>query len=167
MSCSVVPSMAPPICSWSFLSSPETAPPGPKSFAQAVSAAGEDSLPSLPPKVIAGDTVRIRITQREYEAELSECLATSMVASHIKRGTLLCQRKSWSRNWKVCGQIWNPRLSLRLAGVSSSSIFTQWKRWRRSGRWVLFSWSLGSCVSIAGLKTSILTIKHNLTLYCG
>lgn len=76
--------MAPPICSWSFLSSPETVPPGPKSFAQAVSAAGEDSLPSLPPKIIVGDTVRIKITQREYEAELSKCLR-NRIQSHYAR----------------------------------------------------------------------------------
>lgn len=66
--------MAPLICSWPCLSSPETVLSGPKSFAQAVSADGDDCLPSLPPKVIIGDTVRIRITQREYEAELSECI---------------------------------------------------------------------------------------------
>lgn len=66
--------MATPICTWPFLSSLETASSGPKSFAQAVSASGEDFLPSPPPKVIIGDTVRIRINQREYEAELSECL---------------------------------------------------------------------------------------------
>lgn len=65
--------MAPTICNWPFLSSPEPAPVTSKSFAQAVSAPCEVQLQRLPPKVIIGDTVRIKLTQREYEAELEDC----------------------------------------------------------------------------------------------
>lgn len=78
--------MATPICIWPFLSSPETAPSGSKSFAQAVSTSGEDFLPSPPPKVIIGDTVRIRINQREYEAELSECLRNLHCRVTLQKG---------------------------------------------------------------------------------
>lgn len=102
--------MAPPICSWSFLSSPETAPPGQKSFTQAVFAAVEESFPSLPPKVIVGDTVRIRITQREYEAELSvNEIPEAEIGKYVAKFETLGHHS-------------------RLAEVSSSSIFTQWKR---------------------------------------
>lgn len=41
-----------------------------KSFAQAVSAAGEVHSP---PKVIIGDTVRFKVTQLVYEVELEAC----------------------------------------------------------------------------------------------
>jgi len=62
--------MAPIICNWSFLSSSE--PVKSKSFAQVVSASSDVPLSHLPPKVIIGDTMHIKLTQREYEAEFDD-----------------------------------------------------------------------------------------------
>jgi len=63
------------ICPWTFLSSPEPAAPAKlgKSFAQAVVASDDDPVLQLPPRNIIGDTVRIKITQKVYEAGINNC----------------------------------------------------------------------------------------------
>lgn len=67
--------MAPSICPWPFLSPPETAAPEVtwKSFVQALAVEGDSQAIPLPPRVIIGDSVRIRITQAVYEAEIQDC----------------------------------------------------------------------------------------------
>jgi len=44
-----------------------------KSFAQALSDSGDIPLTQLPPKVVMGDTVRVKITQDELESGISDC----------------------------------------------------------------------------------------------
>jgi len=64
-------------CPWPFLASladPTHKTPDPsKSFAQAVSDTWEISLSQLPPKVVMGDTVRVKITQEELESSIADC----------------------------------------------------------------------------------------------
>jgi len=65
-------------CPWKFLVSPEKVLPDNrtplvKSFAEAVSATCAIQLDQLPPKVIVGDTVCVKITQPVYEKEQDAC----------------------------------------------------------------------------------------------
>ena len=44
-----------------------------KSFAQALSDSNDPQLTQLPPKIMMGKSVRVKITQTEYEAGLTDC----------------------------------------------------------------------------------------------
>jgi len=63
------------VCPWSLLSPSGTVVPenSGKTFAQVVAASCDIQLNQLPPKVFIGDTVSIKISQKEYEAGLEEC----------------------------------------------------------------------------------------------
>lgn len=67
--------MASSICPWSFLASTETPVPeaSKKSFAQAVAVGCDSDATQFPPRVVLGDTVRIRIIQAVYEVEMKDC----------------------------------------------------------------------------------------------
>lgn len=69
-------------CSWPCMASLDTPvhtktimPESGKSFAQILSNAssGENFLANLPPKVVMGDSVRIKISQAAYESGLAAC----------------------------------------------------------------------------------------------
>jgi len=68
------------VCPWPFLANmdatvnlaamlPETG----KSFAQASSNSCEIQLSQLPPKVVMGDSVRVKISQDEYKSGIADC----------------------------------------------------------------------------------------------
>jgi len=65
------------VCPWPFMAALEDYTPKPpengKSFAQSLSGSCDIHLTQLPPKVIMGDTVRIKITQKEYEYGIADC----------------------------------------------------------------------------------------------
>jgi len=65
------------VCPWPFMAALEDSTPKPpkngKSFAQALSGSCDIHLTQLPPKVIMGDTVRIKVTQKEYEYGIADC----------------------------------------------------------------------------------------------
>jgi len=68
------------VCPWSFMASLDSnvatpaKPPEPgKSFAQALSSSNNLQLTQLPPIVVMGKTVRVKITQAIYESELATC----------------------------------------------------------------------------------------------
>ena len=44
-----------------------------KSFAQALSDSNDPQLTQLPLKIVMGKSVRVKITQTEYEAGLTDC----------------------------------------------------------------------------------------------
>lgn len=65
------------VCPWPFLASidstttqtPETG----KTFAQVLADSGYTQLSQLPTKVVRGDTVRVKISQDEYEHGIEDC----------------------------------------------------------------------------------------------
>lgn len=68
------------VCPWPFLASMDspavTAAPPPepgKSFAQALSTSSDVQLTQFPSKVVMGDSVRIKISQAEYEFGIADC----------------------------------------------------------------------------------------------
>jgi len=52
---------------------PAKLPAAGKSFAQALSDSSDPQLTQLPPKIVMGKSVRVKITQTEYEAGLTDC----------------------------------------------------------------------------------------------
>ena len=56
-----------------ILVAPTKPPEAGKSFAQPLSGPKEYQLSKLPPKVVMGKSVRVKITQAEYDAELIDC----------------------------------------------------------------------------------------------
>lgn len=65
------------VCPWPFMASLDTSIPKPsaprKSFAEVLSDTCDIQLTQLPPKVVMGDTVRIKITQEELDSGISDC----------------------------------------------------------------------------------------------
>jgi len=68
------------VCPWPFLANldavvPPVAkqPDSGKSFAQALSDSGEIQLNQLPPRVVMGTSVRVRISQAEFENGIADC----------------------------------------------------------------------------------------------
>lgn len=68
------------ICPWPCLASMETVVPtaakssdSGKSFAQALSCSGDLQLTKLPPKIVMGTSVRVKISQAEYEFGVAAC----------------------------------------------------------------------------------------------
>jgi len=89
---------------------------------------GDDCLPSLPPKVIMGDTVRIRITQREYEADLSECLRNLHGRVTLQKGDSPLSSKLLKQKLEGMWPNLKPWSIICLVKVTSSSISTPLKR---------------------------------------
>jgi len=68
------------ICPWPCLASVETVVPAAakssdsgKSFAQALSCSGDLQLTKLPPKIVMGTSVHVKISQAEYEFGVAAC----------------------------------------------------------------------------------------------
>lgn len=68
------------VCPWPFLAAldtTETAPPesgnSGKTSVQVLAASDDLDLSQLPPKVIMGDSVRVKVTQKEYECGILDC----------------------------------------------------------------------------------------------
>jgi hypothetical protein len=71
--------MTPPVWPWTFLDPPEmvemaTTKSG-KTFIQVVSASSESQVKHIPPRIIVGDSVRIKPSQKDYEAGIRDCSA--------------------------------------------------------------------------------------------
>jgi len=85
------------VCPWSFMaaldaSMPKPSEPG-KSVAQVLSDSCDIPLNQLPPKVIMGDTVRVKITQAEFDSGISNCRMNLHGRITLSKGdTLLEQR---------------------------------------------------------------------------
>jgi hypothetical protein len=64
------------VCPWPFVASLDDSVPKPSdsgcSFAQVLSNQGDSQLQQLPPKVVMGDTVRVKITQKDYESGIED-----------------------------------------------------------------------------------------------
>jgi hypothetical protein len=67
----------PMVCPWPFMASLDDSAQKPsdsgRSFAQMLSDPGDSQLQQLPPRVVMGDTVRVKITQKDYESGISDC----------------------------------------------------------------------------------------------
>lgn len=65
------------VCPWPFMAALDAPVPSPpdsgKTFAQALSGSCDLLLHQLPPKVVIGDSVRVRISQAEYESGIADC----------------------------------------------------------------------------------------------
>jgi len=83
------------ICLWKFLGSPpETLVANGKSFAQADSSTCDFQLNQLPPKVVIGDNVNVKISQAAYEAGLEQCKGSLHGRFSIQKGDLTFTTKS-------------------------------------------------------------------------
>lgn len=72
------------VCPWPFMASldsivttPVKPPETIKSFAQALSGSSEFQLITLPPKFVMGKSIRVRITQADYESGLDDFTRSS------------------------------------------------------------------------------------------
>lgn len=80
------------VCPWPFLASLDSGvvsakpPESGKSFAQALSGPKDYKLTQLPPKVVMGKSVRVKITQSEYESGLIDCSSNIHGRLTLRRG---------------------------------------------------------------------------------
>lgn len=106
------------VCQWPCLASMDTAAPTAvkspeyrKSFLQALSVSGELQLNQLPPKVVMGDTVRVKISQDEYESGIAACRCNLYGRLTLHKGDSplttqalkqkLCNLWPYLRNWNL------------------------------------------------------------------
>jgi len=80
------------VCPWPFLASldyavtPAKSPTAGKSFAQVLSGLKDFKLTQLPPKVVMGKTVRVKITQTKYESGLVDCSSNIHGRLKLRKG---------------------------------------------------------------------------------
>lgn len=82
-----------------------------KSFVQALSSSDEPQLTKFPPKIVMGTTVRVKVSQSEYELGVVECQFNLHGRATLHKGdqpltTLTLQQKLsmlWPslRNWYI------------------------------------------------------------------
>jgi len=99
--------MAPTIFPWNFLDLSEKAAleKSEKTFAQAVAASCKSQLKQLPSRTIIGDSVRIKISQYNYEAGIGDCSA-NLTPNHpsfkaqIEKSLALSEQLDRDSAWK-------------------------------------------------------------------
>lgn len=98
-------------CPWPFLAALDSSvvlakpPNAGKSFAQALSRSNNIHLTPLPPRIVTRKTVRVKITQTEYEVGISDCRTNLHSRLILRKGdsplTILALKKKLSNLWPL------------------------------------------------------------------
>jgi len=122
------------ICPWPCLASVETVVPAAakssdsgKSFAQALSCSGDLQLTKLPPKIVMGTSVHVKISQAEYEFGVAACKRSLHGRVTLHKGDPPLTTLSLNRSFPVCGLICTIGILHLLVRVFSSLISVQLK----------------------------------------
>jgi len=78
------------VCPWPFLASTDStttqSPETGKTFAQGLADSGDIQLSQLPIKVVMSDTVRVKISQDEYEHGIEDCKRNLHARLNLNKG---------------------------------------------------------------------------------
>ena len=75
------------VCTWPCLAALDSTTSVPEcSFAQALSSSCDFPIPQLPPKIVMGKSVRVKINQREYEFGIEDCKTNLHGRLTLKKG---------------------------------------------------------------------------------